>query len=103
MRCADGSLYAGAAKDLEARLSLHQRGRASRYTRSRLPLELAWSRRVRSWSAALRQEALIKRLTRAEKLELIAGRLRLRRRAAARRSLAAPTSRPRAPRRPARS
>jgi len=43
LRCRDDSLYAGAAKDLAARLRQHRRGRASRYTRSRLPVVLAWS------------------------------------------------------------
>jgi len=43
LRCRDGSLYAGAAVDLERRLAEHRAGRASRYTRSRLPAELVWS------------------------------------------------------------
>jgi putative endonuclease len=68
--CRDGSLYAGAAVDLERRLGEHSAGRASRYTRSRLPVALAWSVEVESWSAALKEEARIKRLPRAGKLEL---------------------------------
>jgi putative endonuclease len=71
LRCADGSLYTGAAKDLPRRLRQHLAGRASRYTRSRLPVELAWSRRVRTWPRALREERRIKGLTRAEKLAMI--------------------------------
>ncbi len=73
LRCRDGSLYTGAAKDLAARLRTHAAGRASRYTRSRLPVRLAWSRRVRTWSAALREEHRIKRLTRTQKEALVAG------------------------------
>jgi putative endonuclease len=72
LRCRDGSLYAGAAVDLERRLRDHRAGRASRYTRSRLPVELAWSLAVGSWSEALREEARIKGLDRAGKEELIA-------------------------------
>jgi putative endonuclease len=72
LRCRGGSLYAGAAKDLAARVREHQRGRASRYTRSRLPVELAWSRQVATWSKALREEHRIKRLSRREKLALVA-------------------------------
>ena len=71
LRCRGGSLYTGAAKDLAARLELHRAGRASRYTRSRLPVRLVWSRRVRTWSAALREEARIKQLPRAAKLALV--------------------------------
>lgn len=70
LRCADGTLYTGAAKDVARRLVEHAAGRASRFTRARLPVTLVWSRRVRSWSLALREEYRIKRLTRAAKLAL---------------------------------
>ncbi len=72
LRCRDGSLYTGAAMNLERRLDEHAAGRASRYTRSRLPVTLAWSREVESWSAALREEARIKTLRRAGKERLVA-------------------------------
>lgn len=72
LRCRDGSLYAGAAVDLEKRLREHRAGRASRYTRSRLPVELVWSSEVASWSAALREEARIKALSRRAKELLLA-------------------------------
>jgi putative endonuclease len=74
LRCADGTLYTGAAKNLERRLHQHLAGRASRYTRARLPVELAWSRRVRTWPGALREERRVKGLTRAQKLEFLARR-----------------------------
>jgi putative endonuclease len=80
LRCRDDSLYAGAAKDLAARLREHLRGRASRYTRSRLPVELAWSCEVTSWSEALREERRIKRLCRRAKQALVAAARRRRRR-----------------------
>jgi putative endonuclease len=73
LRCADGTLYTGWTNDLERRLERHQGGTASRYTASRRPVALAWSREVPDRSAALREEARIKRLSRAEKLELIEG------------------------------
>lgn len=73
LRCRDGSLYTGAAKDLAARLKQHQAGRASRYTRGRLPVSLVWSRRVRTWSRALREEWRLKRLMRSQKEVLISG------------------------------
>jgi putative endonuclease len=71
LRCADGSLYTGAAKDLARRLRQHLAGKASRYTRARLPVEVAWSVRVRTWPAALRKERRLKKLTRSQKLDLI--------------------------------
>ena len=73
LRCRDGSLYTGAAQNIVRRLDAHQAGRASKFTRSRLPVSLAWSRRVRTWGRALELERRIKRLTRAEKLLLLAG------------------------------
>jgi len=71
LRCGDGSLYCGWTNDLERRVEEHRGGRASRYTRSRLPVELAWSREMASRSEAMREEARIKRLSRADKLHLV--------------------------------
>ena len=73
LRCRDGSLYTGAAKDVQARLRQHQAGRAARYTRARLPVALVWSRPCPGWSAALRAEARIKRLRRRQKEALVTG------------------------------
>ena len=74
LRCRDGSLYAGAAVDLERRLAEHRAGRASRYTRSRLPVEMVWNLEVESWSAALREEHRVKALRRVAKEALVGGR-----------------------------
>ena len=71
LRCADGSLYTGWTVDLEARLRSHGAGKASAYTRSRLPVELALALPMPDRSAAMREEARIKGLERAEKLALI--------------------------------
>lgn len=73
LRCGDGSLYTGIALDLERRLAQHRAGRASRYTRSRLPVDLVWWREVDSWGDALREELRIKRLSRPEKEALVLG------------------------------
>lgn len=72
LRCRDGSLYCGWTNALDRRLREHQSGKGSRYTRSRLPVELAWSRGMGSRGEAMREEARIKSLPRAEKLRLIA-------------------------------
>jgi predicted GIY-YIG superfamily endonuclease len=73
LRCSDGSLYCGWTNDLDRRLAAHRAGTASRYTRSRRPLELAWSTPVTDRSTAMREEARIKRLPRAQKLALVGG------------------------------
>ncbi|HEY0511938.1 MAG TPA: GIY-YIG nuclease family protein [Thermoanaerobaculia bacterium] len=71
LRCGDGSLYTGIAKDLDRRLAQHRAGRASRYTRAHLPVALAWVREVRSWSLALREERRIKAMRKKEKEALL--------------------------------
>jgi putative endonuclease len=72
LRCGDGSLYTGWSTDVERRLAQHGAGTASRYTASRLPVELALALPMADRTAARREEARIKRLDRRSKLELIA-------------------------------
>ena len=72
LRCADGSLYTGWTNDLPRRLAAHEAGTASRYTRSRLPVALALALPQPDRSTAMREEARIKRLPRAEKVALVA-------------------------------
>ncbi len=72
VRCEDGTLYTGATNDLQKRLAAHNTGRGARYTRSRRPVSLVYSRRVRDRSRALSAEARLKQLSRVEKQSLIA-------------------------------
>lgn len=70
--CADGSLYTGITTDVERRLREHNNtARGAKYTRARRPVSLAATWPASDRSAALREEARIKRLTRKEKLHLI--------------------------------
>jgi putative endonuclease len=71
LRCADGSLYCGWTTDPERRLRQHNAGTASRYTQRRRPVEYAMVMPAADRSAALREEARIKKLSRAEKLALL--------------------------------
>jgi putative endonuclease len=71
LRCRDGSLYTGWTVDLERRLARHRAGTASRYTASRLPVELTLALPLPDRTAARREEARIKRLTRSAKLALV--------------------------------
>jgi putative endonuclease len=71
LRCSDGSLYCGITNDLPRRLKAHSAGKASRYTRSRLPVKLAYTEAQRSKTAALKREVAIKRLRRDQKLQLV--------------------------------
>ncbi|MFL5307001.1 MAG: GIY-YIG nuclease family protein [Polyangia bacterium] len=68
LRCADGTLYCGIARDVQARIAAHASGAGARYTRGRAPLTLLAWHRYRDQGTALRIEAAIKRLPRSEKL-----------------------------------
>ena len=71
LRCADGTLYTGIAKDVDRRCQQHNAGTASRYTRSRLPVEVAHQEVHASRGSALRREAAIKALSRRRKESII--------------------------------
>jgi len=73
LRCRDGSLYTGITNDLWQRLESHRRGTASAYTRARRPVSLAYQEVVSDHGSALKREAAIRRLSRAEKLALCSG------------------------------
>ena len=72
LRCRDSTLYCGWTFDVEQRLAAHLAGRAARYTRTRLPVRLVAVLEMPDESAARREEARVKRLTRREKLALVA-------------------------------
>lgn len=72
LRCADGTLYSGYTNDLEHRLAVHNSGKGAKYTRARLPVQLVYYEGFCSKSDAMRREAKLKSLTRAEKEQLIA-------------------------------
>lgn len=73
LRCADGSLYTGWTNDLEKRLEAHNKGRGSKYTRTRLPVELVYHEQFETRKEAMSREWHIKELSREEKLRLING------------------------------
>lgn len=76
LRCADGTLYTGYTDDPERRARVHNAGKGAKYTRSRLPVELVYRETLEDKSTALRREREIKRLTREQKLALIADQSR---------------------------
>ena len=73
LKCSDGSLYCGWTNDLEKRLSAHNAGTASKYTRTRRPVELIYFEEFQTKQEAMSREFCIKKLTRAEKLRLTEG------------------------------
>lgn len=73
LRCADGTLYTGIARDAEARAAVHNAGRGAKYTRTRRPVQIVYREAAADRSAASRREYAIKRLNRKQKTALIGG------------------------------
>lgn len=71
LKCGDGSFYTGITIDLKDRIKKHNDGKASKYTRSRLPVEYIYIEKVANKSEALKKEIKIKQLTRLKKEKLI--------------------------------
>lgn len=71
LKCSDDSLYTGITNDLVHRLKVHNKGKASKYTRSRLPVFLCYAEQAKNKSAALKREIAIKKMTRKQKISLI--------------------------------
>lgn len=70
LKCADNSLYCGVTKNIENRVAKHNQGTASKYTRSRLPVELAAVRNNLSKSNAYKLEHKVKK-TRSDKKKIV--------------------------------
>jgi putative endonuclease len=71
LRCSDGSFYTGTTNGLEKRLISHNRGTASKYTRSRRPVTLLSTSLEMSRSEALRLEMKIKKLPKTKKIAFL--------------------------------
>ena len=73
LRCADGSFYTGWTTDPEHRLAAHNSGKGAKYTRSRRPVEMVHLETFDDKLEAQAREREIKKLTRAQKEELVGG------------------------------
>jgi predicted GIY-YIG superfamily endonuclease len=71
LRCADGSLYTGIARDVAKRLAQHLSGKGSVYVRARLPATIVYTEVHDGRSAATKREVAIKRLSKKDKEILI--------------------------------
>jgi putative endonuclease len=72
VRCVDGTLYTGYARDPEKRARAHNAGHGARYTAGRRPVSLVYREGFDSVGDALRRERQLKRLRRRRKEALIA-------------------------------
>lgn len=73
LKCSDDSLYTGYTVNMEKRLENHNKGIASKYTRSKLPVKIVYYEEFPTKSEAMKREAAIKGLSRDEKLKMING------------------------------
>jgi putative endonuclease len=71
LKCIDGTLYTGITNNLQKRYRCHITGKASRYTRARLPVYVVYTENCSDRSSALKREYAVKHLSRTEKNELI--------------------------------
>ena len=74
VECADKTFYTGYTNDLAARLKRHNKGLASKYTRSRLPVKFVWTKEYKEFQPAFKAEIMIKGLTRLQKESLVKGK-----------------------------
>jgi predicted GIY-YIG superfamily endonuclease len=71
LRCADGSLYCGIAKDVVRRVAAHNAGKGAKYTRGRRPVILVRVECGYTLPGALSRENEIKKLSKVQKEELV--------------------------------
>lgn len=71
VRCCDNTLYTGYAEDVNRRLAEHNAGKASKYTRGRLPVKVVYQEKLPDRSSALRREIQIKQMSKLAKESLI--------------------------------
>ena len=70
--CRDKTLYCGWTNHLDERIKAHNDGKGAKYTRSRRPVELVYYEIFPTKEEAMSREYAIKRLSRKQKLNLIA-------------------------------
>ena len=71
LRCRDNSLYSGITNDLDRRVKVHNSGKGAKYTKSRRPVELVYSEKLKNKSEALKRESEVKKWNKAKKETLV--------------------------------
>ena len=72
LKCADKTLYTGITTDLKRRVVENNDSKlGAKYTSSRRPVKIVYSRKFKNRSSASKEEARIKKLKRGKKLDLI--------------------------------
>lgn len=71
LQCSDGSLYCGVTKNMDNRLAQHNKGAASKYTRSRLPVKVVAVRENLTKRQAYQLEYRIKKIPSQKKIKTL--------------------------------
>lgn len=73
LRCTDNSLYCGITTNLEKRLQEHNlnNSKGAKYTRSKRPVKLVYSKKYRDVNSAMKREIEVKKWPKAQKEKLI--------------------------------
>lgn len=69
LECRGGRLYTGISPDVEARLEKHREGKGATFTRLNPPLRVLGAKEFPNRSAAAKEEARLKRMSRFFRLE----------------------------------
>lgn len=71
LKCKDDTFYTGWTVNLDKRIQAHNAGKASKYTRARLPVQLIYFETFENKIFAQKREYEIKQLSRPQKISLI--------------------------------
>jgi putative endonuclease len=71
VECVDGTYYTGWAVNPEKRVTVHNKGRGARYTRTRRPVKLVYIEELPDRTSAMKREIAIKKMERGRKKKLI--------------------------------
>ncbi|MDD2922008.1 MAG: GIY-YIG nuclease family protein [Anaerolineales bacterium] len=73
LECSDGTFYTGWTTDPQRRVLRHNKGTGAKYTRARRPVKLVYLEAQSNRTEAMKREAAIKKMRRAQKIKLIEG------------------------------
>lgn len=67
----NGAFYCGYTDNVEKRFQAHLKGKGAKYTRANKPLKIVYKKIFETKSEAMKEEARLKKLSHAQKMELI--------------------------------
>ena len=71
LECRNGAYYTGATNDVSRRVEEHKKGLGGKFTRGFKVKRLVYQEKCADRSTALKREAVIKKMTRSAKKELV--------------------------------